>query len=124
DERWQARASAFNLALEQGDLPLRVAALSSIWTVNYHQPSRYHWLLQFYLREAGLALSWVGTGRFVFSLNHTDADMAEVTRRVLAACERMRADGWWWQAPGVTAKMYKRQVLKELLLQRLTGQAV
>ncbi|MDM7948628.1 aminotransferase class III-fold pyridoxal phosphate-dependent enzyme [Hydrogenophaga sp.] len=124
DERWQARASAFNQALEQADLPLRVAALSSIWTVNYHKPSRYHWLLQFYLREAGLALSWVGTGRFVFSLNYTDADMAEVTRRVLAACERIRADGWWWQAPGVTAKTHKRQVLKELLLQRLTGQAV
>lgn len=123
DERWQARTSAFNQALEQADLPLRVAALSSIWTVNYHLPSRYHWLLQFYLREAGLALSWVGTGRFIFSLNYSDADMAEVTRRVLAACERMRADGWWWQAPGATAKTHKRQVLKELLRQRFTGNA-
>ncbi len=123
DSRWQARTSAFNQALEQADLPLRVAALSSIWTVNYHLPSRYHWLLQFYLREAGLALSWVGTGRFIFSLNYSDADMTDVTRRVLAACERMRADGWWWQAPGATSKTHKRQVLKELIRQRLTGNA-
>ena len=121
DERWLARAEAFNQALAAADLPLRVAALSSIWTVTYQLPSRYHWLLQYYLREAGLALSWVGTGRFIFSLNYTDADMAEVTRRVLAACERMRADGWWWQAPGVTHKAHKRQVLKELLRQRFLG---
>ena len=121
DERWQARATAFNQALAAADVPLRVAALSSIWTVTYHQPSRYHWLLQFYLRDAGLALSWVGTGRFIFSLNYTDADMAEVTRRVLLACERMRADGWWWTAPDSTHKTHKRQVLKEIVLQRLTG---
>ena len=121
DERWQARAAAFNQALAAADVPLRVAALSSIWTVTYHQPSRYHWLLQFYLRDAGLALSWVGTGRFIFSLNYTDADMAEVTRRVLGACERMRADGWWWTAPDSTHKTHKRQVMKEIVLQRLTG---
>ena len=121
DECWQARAVAFNQALAAADVPLRVAALSSIWTVTYHKPSRYHWLLQFYLRDAGLALSWVGTGRFIFSLNYTDADMAEVTRRVLLACERMRADGWWWTAPDSTHKTHKRQVLKEIVLQRLTG---
>ena len=121
DERWQQRVSAFNQALAQADLPLRVEALSSIWTVTYQQPSRYHWLLQFYLREAGLALSWVGTGRFIFSLNYSDADMAEVTRRVLSACEQMRADGWWWQGAGHTSKSHKRQVMKEMLLQRLTG---
>ena len=91
--------------------------------MTYTLPSRYHWLLQFYLRDAGLALSWVGTGRFIFSLNYTDDDMAEVTRRVLLACERMQADGWWWQAPGVTHKAHRRQVLKEIVLQRLTGKA-
>ena len=30
------------------------------------QPSRYNWMLQFYLRAHGLALSWVGTGRLIF----------------------------------------------------------
>ncbi|MDZ4163255.1 MAG: hypothetical protein U1D28_15445 [Burkholderiales bacterium] len=98
-----------------------MAALSSIWTVTYHQPSRYHWLLQFYLRDAGLALSWVGTGRFIFSLNYTDADMTEVLRRVLLACERMRADGWWWQAPDSSHRTHRRQILKEILLKRFTG---
>ena len=31
-------------------------------------------MLQFYLRQQGLALSWVGTGRFIFSLNYTGDD--------------------------------------------------
>jgi glutamate-1-semialdehyde 2,1-aminomutase len=121
DERWLAREATFNQALASAGVPLRVAALSSIWTVLYDQPSRYHWLLQFYLREAGLALSWVGTGRFIFSLNYTDADMAEVTRRVIAACQHMQADGWWWQDPDNTHKTIKRGILKEIVLQRLTG---
>ena len=60
------------------DLPVRVANLSSIWTVQYTEPSRYNWMLQYYLRAEGLALSWVGTGRLIFSLNFTDADFAEV----------------------------------------------
>ena len=34
-------------------------------------PSRYNWMLQYYLRAEGLALSWVGTGRLIFSLNYT-----------------------------------------------------
>ncbi len=50
---------------------MRVANLSSIWTVLYTQPSRYNWMLQYYLRAEGLALSWVGTGRLIFSLNYT-----------------------------------------------------
>ena len=55
-------------------LPVQVANLSSIWTVCYTQPSRYNWMLQYYLRAEGLALSWIGTGRLIFSLNYTDAD--------------------------------------------------
>jgi glutamate-1-semialdehyde 2,1-aminomutase len=31
-------------------------------------------MLQFYLRLHGLALSWVGTGRFIFGLHFSDAD--------------------------------------------------
>ena len=118
DERWEARATAVNQALADAGAPLQVRALSSIWTVVYTQPSRYHWMLQYYLREAGLALSWVGTGRFIFSLNYTDADMTEVTRRLLAACQRMQADGWWWQGEHNTHKGIKRSVLKEMILHR------
>ena len=118
DERWEARAASVNQALAAAGAPLQVRALSSIWTVVYTQPSRYHWMLQYYLREAGLALSWVGTGRFIFSLNYTDRDMAEVTNRLLAACQRMQADGWWWQGEHNTHKAIKRSILKEMWLYR------
>jgi len=30
-------------------------------TICYRQPSRYNWMFQYYLRAAGLSLSWVGT---------------------------------------------------------------
>ncbi len=92
-----------------------MAHLSSIWTFNYLQPSRYNWMLQYYLRAAGLALSWVGSGRVIFSLNYTDADFAAVADRVLAAAAAMQRDGWWWHAEAVTNSAIKRRVLRELL---------
>ena len=52
-------------------------------------------MFQYYLREAGLALSWIGTGRLIFSLNFSDADFEAVADRFLAAAEAMRRDGWW-----------------------------
>ena len=68
-------------------LPVAVANMSSIWTVCYTQPSRYNWMLQYYLRAEGLALSWIGTGRLIFSLNYTDADFAAVADRFVAAAK-------------------------------------
>ncbi|WP_298688792.1 hypothetical protein [uncultured Sphingomonas sp.] len=76
-------------------------------------------MLQYYLRAEGLALSWVGTGRLIFSLDYDDAAFAEVVERFVAAARAMRADGWWWQAPGVTNKALRRQVLKETLRAKL-----
>src|SRR6202011_734014 len=69
DETWNARAAQLNARLAAQDLPVRVSNLSSIWTVHYTEPSRYNWMLQYYLRAEDLALSWVGTGRLIFSLN-------------------------------------------------------
>ncbi len=89
-----------NERLRAAQLPVQVAHLSSIWTVNYLQPSRYNWMFQYYLRAQGLALSWVGTARLIFSLNYSDADFAAVADRVLAAAEAMRRDGWWWPGTG------------------------
>ncbi len=115
DETWDGRAKALNDRLTAQGLPVRVGNLSSIWTVHYTEPSRYNWMLQYYLRAEGLALSWVGTGRLIFTLNFTDADFAEVTERFVTACDKMKRDGWWWQKPGQTNKTIKRQILKEML---------
>jgi glutamate-1-semialdehyde 2,1-aminomutase len=117
DARWNARAAALNARLAAEGLPVRVANLSSIWTVLYTRPSRYNWMLQFYLRAEGLALSWVGTGRLIFSLAHTDADFAAVTERFVAAARAMEADGWWHEGTA-TNKQIKRGILRELAAAR------
>jgi glutamate-1-semialdehyde 2,1-aminomutase len=119
DETWNRRAATLNAQLEGAGLPVRVANLSSIWTVFYTQPSRYNWMLQYYLRAEGLALSWVGTGRFIFSLNYNEADFAAVADRFVAAATAMQRDGWWWEAPGVTDKAIRRGILREILAHRL-----
>jgi glutamate-1-semialdehyde 2,1-aminomutase len=119
DETWNGRAEALNTRLAAKDLPVRVSNLSSIWMVQYTEPSRYNWMLQYYLRAEGLALSWVGTGRLIFSLNYTDADFSEVADRFVAATEKMKRDGWWWHDASLTNKNIKRQILREMLAKRL-----
>jgi glutamate-1-semialdehyde 2,1-aminomutase len=124
DETWDSRAEQLNRALEAEDLPVRVANLSTIWIVCYTQPSRYNWLLQFYLRAEGLALSWVGSGRLIFSLNYTEQNFAAVAESFVAGARAMQRDGWWNVAPGATNGTMKRQVLRETLSQirlRLAG---
>jgi glutamate-1-semialdehyde 2,1-aminomutase len=118
DALWNGRAAALNARLEQARLPVRVANLTSIWTVLYTTPSRYNWMLQYYLRAEGLALSWVGSGRLIFSLNYTDADFAAVADRFVRAATAMQNDGWWWAEPATTNRTIKRAVLKELLARR------
>jgi len=118
DDTWTPRANALNVRLAAGGLPVRVANLSSIWTVHYTEPSRYNWMLQYYLRAEGLALSWVGTGRLIFSLNYTDADFAGFADRFVAASEKMKRDGWWWHDATLTNKNIKRQILKEMFAKR------
>jgi glutamate-1-semialdehyde 2,1-aminomutase len=114
DDTWNGRAQRLNQRLASEGLPVRVANLQTIWTVLYTQPGRYNWMLQFYLRAQGLALSWVGTGRFIFSLNYTDADFDAVADKFLAAARGMQADGFWWSDPALTDKAIKRRVLREM----------
>ncbi len=116
---WEDRAALLNTRLAAASLPVQVAALSSIWTVVYTVPARYNWMLQYYLRAAGIALSWVGTGRLIFSLNFTDADFAAVADRFVQACTDMQADGWWWSG-GATNKSIRRGVLGETVRARWT----
>ena len=59
--------------------------------------------------------SWVGTGRFIFSLNYSEEDFANVADRFIAACAKMRDGGWWHTPEGLTNKTIKRRVLRELL---------
>lgn len=119
DQRWSGHAQAFNEALMTAGYPVRVQALSTIWTVTYTQVGRYHWMLQYYLRDQGLALSWVGTGRIIFHLGFGDADVAEVRKRFLAACEAMHEDGWWHVSPALSKMRVGRQLVKEMLQARL-----
>ena len=118
DERWNERAQAFNLALRDAGVPVQVANLSSIWTVLYTEPGRYNWMLQYYLRAEGLALSWVGTGRLIFSLNYADDEFAAVLDRFVAAATAMKNDGWFWHHAQATNKAIKRQILRELIASR------
>ena len=115
DELWNRRTETMNSRLGEEGLPVRVENLSSIWTVCYTRPSRYNWMLQYYLRAEGLVLSWVGTGRLIFSLNYSDADFAAVMDRFLAAARAMDQDGWWWTGAASSNKSIRRQMLRELL---------
>ena len=119
DARWDGHAAALNAALAAEDLPVRVANLQTIWTVLYDAPSAYNWMLQYYLREAGLALSWVGTGRLIFSLDIDEALFGEITRRFVDAARAMRDDGWFWHQAGATNRDVRRRILKETLAVRV-----
>jgi glutamate-1-semialdehyde 2,1-aminomutase len=119
DALWNGRVERLNLRLAQESLPLRLANITSIWTICYTQPSRYNWMLQYYLRAEGLALSWVGSGRLIFSLNYTEADVEAVAERFVAAAKQMQTDGWWWSKPGLTNKAIRRRILKEMIAHRL-----
>ncbi len=113
DALWNARAEHFNLTMQKEGLPLQAANMSSVWSLYYTQASRYNWMLQYYLRLEGLALSWVGTGRLIFSLNYCDADFEAVLERFVRAARHMQQDGWWWHNPELTNKSIRRRILKE-----------
>lgn len=117
---WNARAVELNEKLQQADLPLRVENMQSVWTILYTKPGRYNWMLQFYCQSNGLALSWIGSGRLIFSLNYTDDDFKTVTECFIQAAEEMKADGWWWQHETLTNKSIKRMMLKDMLVTRFS----
>ena len=117
DMRWNARAARLNARFAIEGLPLQVANLSTIWTVSYLVPSQFNWMLQFYLRQEGIALSWIGTGRLIFSLACTHAEFDTIADRFVAAAVAMRADGWW-EPVAVTNKAIRRRMLREMFAAR------
>ncbi|MEM8768703.1 MAG: aminotransferase class III-fold pyridoxal phosphate-dependent enzyme [Pseudomonadota bacterium] len=123
DGLWSARAANLNDRFQEAGVPIRVHNLSSIWILTYEQPGRYNWMLQYYLRAEGLALAWVGTGRFIFSHNYTDADFEAVADRFVSAATRMRADGWWSAPEALSNGAIKKQVFRETLASRFFPRA-
>ena len=116
DERWDGRADQLNSMLAKQGLPVRVANMSTVWTVLYTKPSRYNWMLQFYLRAHGLALSWVGSGRLIFSLNYGDVEFAEVAKRFTQAAQDMQ-DAGWWDGPEQSNQTIRKGIFREMLRQ-------
>lgn len=119
DKTWNTRAEQLNTAFRDHDLPIQVANMSTVWTVLIKSETRYNWLLQYYLRREGIALSWVGTGRMIFSLNFSDKDFEEFTKRFIVAAQKMTHDGWFWKSSEQTNKSIRRGMLLEMIKVRL-----
>lgn len=117
-EVWDRRTAELNARLESEDLPVRVANLSSIWSVLYTRPGRYHWMFQYYLRRHGIALGWTGTGRLIMCLNYSDTEYGDVMECFVDAARAMERDGWWWTCPQLTTEWIKREMLKGMLAAR------
>ena len=92
-----------NATFKKEGYPLELSNWFSVWSMMYTQPGRYHWMLQYYMRDAGVNLSWVGTGRLLFSLDWTQAHYDDLLTRMLAACKSMK-EGGWWEKPRVNVK--------------------
>jgi glutamate-1-semialdehyde 2,1-aminomutase len=111
--------SKANATFKEKDYPVKVTNWFSVWSILYTQPGRYHWMFQYYLKDAGVNLSWVGTGRLLFSLEWKREDYDRLLERMLVACERMKT-GSWWEPPvaNIKAKLMGeigRAVLKNLM---------
>lgn len=117
-QQWADRQAMLNSRLREAQLPVQVAGMETVWTVLYDVPGRYHWMLQYYLREQGIALSWVGSGRMIMSLNFNDAMFEELCKRFVQAGKNMQRDGWWWTPPLDQQSPIRRQVFKEMLKAR------
>ena len=121
DAIWNGRAAALNERLQIAGLPIRVVNLSTIWTIVYLAPSRYNWMLQFYMRVHGIALSWVGTGRLIFGLNFDQTDFERAADCIIRAAGAMRADGWWYPNGSITNRSIRKAVLHEIFQVKLFG---
>jgi glutamate-1-semialdehyde 2,1-aminomutase len=112
-QRCDQWAHSTNQKLAELSLPLRVVHLATVWTVLFKEPSRYNWLLQYYLRAEGVTLSWVGTGRCLSSMDFTVDDYRELQEKLLRAAQKMQSDAWWLneaQEPGREKKMRLRLI--------------
>jgi glutamate-1-semialdehyde 2,1-aminomutase len=115
EDLWNQRVAHFNACLMRENLPLKITNIHSILSVIYTVPSRYNWMLQFYLKLNGVELSWTGTGRLIMSFNFSDDDFEQVINCFINAAKQMEHDQWWWQSPILSNKTIKRQFLMDML---------
>ncbi len=83
-----------NGELAKEGLPLALHAEASIWSIRFRKPGRYHWVLQYYIRDEGARLIWLGPGRLGFPIDSAGVEPA-LGEAILSAARRMRQDGWW-----------------------------
>jgi glutamate-1-semialdehyde 2,1-aminomutase len=117
NERCAQWVQTTNQRLAEAALPIRVVHLGTVWTVLFTEPGRYSWLLQYYLRAEGVAMSWVGTGRCLANMDFTDKDYEALQTKLLSAAHAMNGDGWWPRAaenPGRERRM-RRQLVREVI---------
>merc|ERR1740138_1114883 len=76
-----------NLAFKEKDYPIKLTNWFSVWSVLYTKPGRYHWMFQYYCKDAGINMSWVGSGRLLFSLEWKKEHYDRLLDRLLVACE-------------------------------------
>jgi glutamate-1-semialdehyde 2,1-aminomutase len=108
---------SINRVLAEASLPLRVVNLATVWTILFKEPSRYNWLLQYYLRAEDVTLSWVGTGRCLSSMDFTGEDYHALGQKLLNAARKMKSDGWWLTAEEYPAreKNMRARLIREML---------
>ena len=114
-QRWSERMHLLNEKLNAASVPIQVMGMESIWSIVYSVAGRYNWMLQFYLRDQGIALSWVGSGRMIFNLNIDDNEFEIFMQRFIRAAQQMQNDGWFWTSSEQTNRQIKRTLLKELI---------
>jgi len=121
NQRCAEWAQATNQKFAEAALPLRVVNLATVWTVLFTEPSRYNWLLQYYLRAEGITLSWVGTGRCLSSLDFTAEDYQDLQAKLLHAAQTMKADGWWLTA---AEQPEREKIMRTRLIREMLGSLV
>jgi glutamate-1-semialdehyde 2,1-aminomutase len=112
---WTERMDLLNARLRQAKLPVQVAGMESVWSIVYSVPGRYNWMLQFYMRDQGIALSWVGSGRMIFSMNMDDTDFEIFVQRFVRSVQHMQHDGWFWVKAEQTNRQVRQRLFKEML---------
>ncbi len=120
DATWERRLKQMNQRLRDEKLPLQVTGMSTVWTILYEVPSRYNWMFQYYLRDQGIALSWVGTGRMIFSLNFSDQDFEQFMNQFVLAGHQMANDQWWWTPQGQTNQKIRKLIFREVLKEKFS----